>query len=525
MSVTGGEQTVIDHTTPTTMSKVSPTSLRLFVIISIPAVAVLSFLSPSWTRLNPVAKSCFVVMASTTASTASMTPVASTSASLPRWDLSIFGFDSPFSTQVDEHLDVTKTMAIRFKDLFESNIKVFDNNSTITTNESSCTSNLLEAIEMYETIMTRKAVVSSYLSLSYDTELDNDSLKKRKGALSQTQSEITGNYLEWFELDVAGMSQDELDRHLKAEPGLAKYKAYVDELRRQQPHNLDKSVERALTVRSPYSGTRPLVSFFDKELSMMRFELTAATAPALGGDDDDLQQQQQQQLSQTVNMEVLLSRLSSSKDAKVRAEYLHLLNEGLGGAVSRVAALSLSNVAGSWLIENKERSYQNLRSRRNLDNNCPDDVVDSLLHGVRSAGVVLCKRYYAMKKQILKQTQGLKKFTWSDRNAPIDVTSGSKKNSSNHSGNHSEEKKEDDGTITWEAAVEMVERGYRKFSPKMADLFMGMVNEKRIDVPAALGKKGGAYCAGVVPGIGPFQLLNFDGTKQDVSTLAHESGG
>lgn len=140
------------------------------------------------------------------------------------------------------------------------------------------------------------------------------------------------------------------------------------------------------------------------------------------------------------------------------------------------------------------------------DNNCPDEVVDSLLNGVRSAGVPLCKRYYALKKQILQQTQGLESFKWSDRNAPIDISDAK------------EEK------IEWETAVNMVERGYRKFSPKMSELFMDMVNEKRIDVPATDGKKGGAYCAGVVPGIGPFQLLNFDGTKQDVATLAHESG-
>lgn len=70
----------------------------------------------------------------------------------------------------------------------------------------------------------------------------------------------------------------------------------------------------------------------------------------------------------------------------------------------------------------------------------------------------------------------------------------------------------------------MVEQGYGKFSPRMRDLFVSMVNDKRIDVPATDGKKGGAYCAGVTPGIGPFQLLNFDGTKQDVATLAHESG-
>lgn len=83
----------------------------------------------------------------------------------------------------------------------------------------------------------------------------------------------------------------------------------------------------------------------------------------------------------------------------------------------------------------------------------------------------------------------------------------------------------------------------------MAEMFLGFVKEKRIDVPSANGKQGGAYCryvvttvvfclrlfvlgadflfpflSGAVPGIGPFQLLNYDGTKHDVATTAHESG-
>ena len=185
-----------------------------------------------------------------------------------------------------------------------------------------------------------------------------------------------------------------------------------------------------------------------------------------------------------VNMEVLLSRMQSSNDAHFRAKCLQVLNDGLAGSVSRTAALSLSSVAGGWLIENKERKYAALRSQRNLDNNCPDAVVDSLLDGVRSAGIPLCKRFYTLKKGILQKTQGLDKFRWSDRNAPIDI------------GGVSNDK------ISWDEAVRMVETGYNKFSPKMRDMFMSMVDEKRIDVPAANGKKGGAYCAGVIPGIG-----------------------
>eukprot|EP00985_Skeletonema_marinoi_P005915 scaffold2572_cov75-Skeletonema_marinoi.AAC.3 len=397
--------------------------------------------------------------------------VAAESTDLPRWDLSRFGFSSPFSDEIDLHLEETAKLAEAFKAKYEGKLGELS---------------LLSAIQDYEEISKRKTLVSSYLHLSYDVSLDDDTLKKRKGALSQRQSEIYGDNLEWFSLDVAELDDAILASQYENDPSLTKFKSFIDELRRQKPHNLSKDVERALTVRSPYVGNRPLVSFFDKELSLMRFKL-----------DED---------GKEVNMEVLLSRMQSSNDAAFRAKCLQVLNEGLAGSVSRTAALSLSSVAGGWLIENKERKYINLRSRRNLDNNCPDEVVDSLLVGVRSAGIPLCKRFYTLKKGILQKTQGLEKFRWSDRNAPIDI------------GGVSNEK------ISWEAAVAMVKKGYNQFSPKMSEMFVSMVEEKRIDVPAANGKKGGAYCAGVIPGVGPFQLLNFDGTKQDVATLAHESG-
>ena len=423
-----------------------------------------------------------------------MPPSAPAAEDLPRWELEPrFGFTSPFDENIDAHLEQTKSLAKAFREKYENKL------------ESPASCSLLEALEEYESIAERRGLIGSFLSLSYDTRLNDDVLKKRKGALSQVQSSIVGDYLEWFTLDVASLSQQVLDEHYKATPGLTKYKAFLEELQRQKPHDLAKDVERALTVRAPYSGTRPVVSFLDKELSLIKFDLEEGQPP--------------------VNMEVLLSKLSSSKDAAVRAKCLRVLNQGLNQSITRVAALSLSAVSGSWLIENKERKYATLRSRRNLDNNCPDNVVESLLSGVRSEGVILCKRYYGLKKNILQATQGLEKFTWSDRNAPIAIGGGNESTgtaSDSAEGGQGTPQKEE--KISWKRAVKMVERGYRKFSPHMADLFLSMVNERRIDVPAVDHKKGGAYCAGVIPGVGPFQLLNFDGTAHDVATLAHESG-
>ena len=127
-------------------------------------------------------------------------------------------------------------------------------------------------------------------------------------------------------------------------------------------------------------------------------------------------------------------------------------------------------VAGSWHIENTERGFKNLRSQRNVSNNVPDEAVDSLLLAVKTTGVDLCKKYYRLKKGILKETQGLEEFTWADRNATIDIGTGS-------------------DSYSWEQAVQICKDGYEKFSPTMAKHFTDMVENKRIDVPRVDGKR------------------------------------
>jgi oligoendopeptidase F len=392
-------------------------------------------------------------------------------ATLPRWDLSSkFGWSDAYDRQIDDLLDRKESECVAFKAAHESKLA----------------STLSEAVAAYEKICVDIAKIDSFLSLSYDTALEDDALKKRKGAISQRCAALSGDHLTFFELELADLGNASLEAQIAASPALAKFKPYIEEVRRSRPFNLSQPVERALTVRAPYVGTNPVVEFYDKELSLLRFDDPA------GGE-------------KPINMELLLSKLSSSTDAQLRARAMHSLNEGLKG-FERIAALSLNCVAGSWLLENKERGYATVRSRRNVSNNVPDEVVASLLEGVRTAGVALSKRYYTLKKGVLKATQGLTALTWSDRNAPIEIGGGEEKG------------------VTWDEAVRIVKEGYHGFSPTMAALFQKMIDEKRIDVPPTDGKKAGAYCSGATPLTGPFQLLNFAGTKNDVATLAHESG-
>ena len=56
-------------------------------------------------------------------------------------------------------------------------------------------------------------------------------------------------------------------------------------------------------------------------------------------------------------MEVLLAKMTSSKDAAPRYECMKALNTGLK-EFERTAALSLNMVAGSWHAENTERGFE-----------------------------------------------------------------------------------------------------------------------------------------------------------------------
>ena len=68
-------------------------------------------------------------------------------------------------------------------------------------------------------------------------------------------------------------------------------------------------------------------------------------------------------------------------------------------------------------------------------------MVDSLLDAVKTTGVDYCKRYYSLKKGILKNTQGLETMTWADRNASINIGTSSE-------------------SYTWNEAVDIVKASF-----------------------------------------------------------------
>jgi oligoendopeptidase F len=152
-----------------------------------------------------------------------------------------------------------------------------------------------------------------------------------------------------------------------------------------------------------------------------------------------------------------------------------------------------------WAAEHLElRGHKDPMAVRNLANDLPDTVVDTLLDVCREqAG--LFRRYFALKARHL----GMDKIRRYDLYAPL---------------------AESDKTFDFNQAVDMVLSAFGAFDSRMANGVQKVINDRHVDSEVRAGKRDGAFCASVLPELSPYVLLNYQGKPEDVATLAHEMG-
>jgi oligoendopeptidase F len=109
------------------------------------------------------------------------------------------------------------------------------------------------------------------------------------------------------------------------------------------------------------------------------------------------------------------------------------------------------------------------------------------------------RRYFKAKAKLL----GKEKLAWWDIVAPVGKL---------------------DKIYTWEETRAFILENFATFTPALADWAARAFDENWMDVPPRAGKRAGAFCMGV-PALKESRiLLNFDGSLDQISTVAHELG-
>jgi oligoendopeptidase F len=311
-----------------------------------------------------------------------------------------------------------------------------------------------------------------YLWYAEDTQ-DEDALAFR-GRMDRLLTEAQNRTL-FFTLWWKGLGDGPAER-LLAVSGDNRY--YLESLRRFKPHTLSEPEEQIINLKD-VNGVQGLVTVYEMITNAFTYEVEV---------DGELKQ---------LNRSELMAYARDPRPELREAAYQELYRvyseeKGVLGQIYQY-------VVRDWASENLQlRKYSSPISTRNLANDLPDSVVDTLLAVCRENAAVF-QRYFQLKAGWL----GLDKLRRYDIYAPLSAS---------------------DKRYGYNEAVAMILESMRGFSPLLAEHAYRVFADNHIDAEIRPRKDTGAFCYGPLPGLTPWVLVNYTGQVSEVATMAHELG-
>lgn len=449
----------------------------------------------------------------------------------PRFSLSSsFGYEDASSVDFWKDLQSLRDSARIFEQRFKGRLAA----------------HLPEALARLETLTAAVSDAVSLAALAADADLSNEKRQRDRTRVEQfILTEVTP-HLVFFDSEASGLSDDWLSIHLKTSPFIRSRTAYLSLLRLQRRHFLSPEIEALLQARRPAEAQHAAAAALKQQLAAARVkspfldkETAQETERGKGegtgdrgkgdssvwaregdrrdgkGEGDrrnktqtkrrrDKSKRKEDRERDTVSLAKAQAATQHPSQA-VRKRALEAVDQAIRSQrLDVLATVSLNAVAGMWGVENEQRNYPTLRSKRNLLFGVSDSTVSAMIPAVREEGPSLAQRFYSLKRQILKRRQKETGFHFSDRLAPVSPAVSSR-------------------VFTWPEAVSLLDSAFSSYLPFCATEFQRLQQEGRLDAHLSPNKRQGSYTRPGSPDTGPFVVLNFEGTLRDVRSLAREA--
>jgi oligoendopeptidase F len=383
---------------------------------------------------------------------------------IPEWDLSDLykGVDDP---EVARDIERAAAEAKRIKESYQGRLVALAGEAP----------KLAEAIAAYEQLSDLMGKLGSFAGLLYAANQADPARAKFYGDTSEKLTKISTDLI-FVELELNQIDEAAL-ASAAADPALARFKPWLEDLRKEKPFQLDEKLEQLFTEKGQ-TGRGAFNRLFSETMTGLRFDVEGEPAP--------------------LALEATLNLLSNPAEPRRRAA-AQALSKVFKDNI-RLFTLITNTLAKDKEISDRWRGFKDVADSRHLANRVEAPVVDALVASVREAYPRLSHRYYAMKAKWL----GMERMSSWDRNAPLP------------------DKPEQ--IFTWAEAEGIVLKAYGAFAPEMADVAKQFFDKRWIDAPLREGKTQGAFSASTVPSVHPYVLMNYQGKPRDVMTLAHELG-
>ena len=332
----------------------------------------------------------------------------------------------------------------------------------------------MEIIRELEDITKSLHRLGGFADLWFAEDTQNQKAQTLMARIDQFAAEVT-NRVMFFSLWWKSL-EDEDARRLKENAG--DYTYWLEEMRHLKPYTLSEAEEKVINIKD-VTGSGALINLYDAYTNRYEFDLT------IEGEQRSITRGE-------------LATFVRKSDPAIRASAYQEMYRVYGNDGPILGMMYQTRVR-DWKNELIGlRGYQNPVAARNLHNDIPDQVVDTLLEVCRSNSGIF-QRYFALKAKAL----GMKKLRRYDIYAPV---------------SKSERK------FSFGRAVELVMDSFNQFDPSFAAMVGKVLSEHHVDSEVRKGKRSGAFCATITPELTPWVLVNYQGEASDVATLAHELG-
>lgn len=313
-----------------------------------------------------------------------------------------------------------------------------------------------------------------FASLSFAGDTQDQAAQTFMAQMQQFFAELQNRIL-FFSLWWKGLEDGDAQR-LMAVSG--DYRYWLQEMRNYKPHTLSEPEEKIINIKD-VTGSSALVRLYDTITNRYVFKVEVDG-----------------EVKEMTRGELMVYARHHDPELRARA-YQELYR--VYGEDGDILGQIYQTLVRDWRNENMDlRSFASPMAVRNLANDIPDEVVNTLLDvSERNSGIF--QRFFQLKARLL----GMERLRRYDIYAPVAKA---------------------DKAYGFDAAAQQVLESFEQFSPKVAEMARRVFDENHLDSEVRKGKRGGAFCSTIGNDLTPWVLVNFQGRPDDVATLAHELG-
>jgi len=336
------------------------------------------------------------------------------------------------------------------------------------------TEEFLSIVRQLEAVNLAAHKLASFASLTFSGDTQSQAAQSLLQRVEQFFAELENRTI-FFTLWWKDLSDEDAARLMAAS---GDYQYWLEEMRHFKPHTLSEPEEKIINIKN-VTGASALQMLYRSMTNRYTFKLQ------VGGEVKEL-----------TRGELMVYVRQADPDLRARA-YQELYR--VYGDDGTILGQIYQALVRDWRNEQVTlRKHSSPMSVRNLINDLPDEVVNTLLAVCqRNTGVF--QRFFRLKARWLKMDK-LRRY---DIYAPVAKA---------------------DKQYDFGSAAGLVLDSFKQFDPKFAELAERVFAQDHLDSEVRKGKRSGAFCATATPQLTPWVLLNYQGHADDVATMAHELG-